>query len=188
MAENVPIQKKDFVALELLRLTTLINQTDPRTAEYGRLLENIERFACAATMFDDLWSIFSAYYDDQGMKFNNDSPVADEGKGPEVIKPFQVVTAEEHADEAPVSEEPDSPIPEEPEMFEPVKEEPKAEEAPAYDAAAVKKAIGKARADGKLTKIKDWLMENFGVEGFSALPTAKYGEAMELLKAMGVDV
>ena len=168
------MSKQDFIALEFLRLVSFINQTDPRSSQYGILLENIERFGAAAVMFDELWQIFASYY----------------GNEPEIIKPeFKVVSAEEIKDEPEAENVPDSPMVEEPEMFEP--EEAPAEEAPVsveYAEADVKKAIGKARADGKLPKIKDWLVENWGVEGFSALPASKYGEAMEKLKAMGVAV
>ena len=174
------MSKQDFIALEFLRLVSFINQTDPRSSQYGILLENIERFGAAAVMFDELWQIFASYY----------------GNEPEIIKPeFKVVSVEEikeepeaepQTEEPLVKEVPDSPMVEEPEMFE--TEEAPAEEAPVYAEADVKKAIGKARADGKLPKIKDWLVENWGVEGFSALPASKYGEAMEKLKAMGVEV
>ena len=177
---NVPISKKDFIALEFLRLTAAINQTDPRSRDYAQLLENIERFGAAATMFDDLWEIFASYYSEQGIEFD-DSPVAEEGKDPDVLRPFTVVQTDGKAE----VEAQASPIPDEPEMFE--EEEAPSEEAPVYDPADVKKAIGKARADGKIVKIKDWLVENFGVEGFTALPASKYGEAMEKLKALGVD-
>ena len=176
--QNVPISKKDFIALEFLRLVTAINQTDPRSREYAQLLENIERFGAAAVMFDELWEIFASYYTEQGVEFDNPSPVAEDGKEPELIKPFKSAPAEEVTEEK-TEEVPDSPIPDEPEMFEEAEE--------TYDPADVKKAIGKARATGAVDKIKDWLLENWGVEGFSALPATKYGEVMRKLKELGVD-
>ena len=191
MAESrgIPINKKDFIALEFLRLVGAINQTDPRSRDYAQLLENIERFAAAAVMFDDLWAFFASYYTEQGAELD-DPPVSEAGKEPEIIYPkFSKVKDDEH-------NEPETPAPEQEEVVDTPAEAPAeviqdaapVEEAPVYDAAEVKKAIGKARADGLLPKIKDWLMENWGVEGFSALPAAKYGEAMEKLKSMGVVV
>ena len=177
----VPMTCDDFMALELLRLVSTINTVKPESREYAQLLENLERFGATCTILPDIWKVFEKYYHANGVA----TAESEQGE-PEIVEFKPKVPAEVVAEEAPVSEEPDSPIPDEEPMFDEPKEEP--EEAPEYDATEVKKAIGKARADGKLPKIKDWLVENFGVEGFTALPASKYGEAMEKLKALGVEV
>ena len=184
--KNVPIQLEDFIDLEFLRMIATINQTDPCTREYAQLMENIERFACAASDFPSYWDRFDQYYTRHGENFLGEE---------NVVKPeFKVVSVEEVKDEEPTPVEekteedvPDSPIPEELEMFEESKPiEPDPVEEPVYDAATVKSAIAKARADGKLVKISDWLNTNWGVTGFPALPAKKYGEVMKKLAELEV--
>lgn len=168
MAEtiNVPMSCEDFIALEFVRLVATINQTDPRSRDYAQLLENIERFSCAATQFPDIWKLFAKYYTAKGITFD-DPPTADAGEEPEIIRPkFKKVEPEEP------EEEPDTP------------EEPETEES--YSEAEVKSAIAKARSSGKVNKISDWLKENWGVTGFPALPANKYGEVMKKLKELEV--
>ena len=198
-AKRVPLPVDDFIALEFLRLVAAINQTDPRGRDYAQLLENIERFGATATLLPDIWNLVGKYYERQGEEFPNVSPVAEEGEEPQYVKPFKAASVEETAEEPeqpeaePVKEEPEpTPIEEKPEEKpEPAPAKPK-EDAPSecaeYDAVTVKKAIGKARADGVVVKIKDFLVENWGVEGFSALPATKYGEVMEKLKELGAMV
>lgn len=72
----------------------------------------------------------------------------------------------------------------------PVKEEEKFEEdEPAneetYDPAVVKKAIQDARMAGKISSAKEWIRDNFSVDGFSAIPASRYGEVMSKLKELG---
>ena len=195
--KRVPLPVDDFIALEFLRLVAAINQTDPRGRDYAQLLENIERFGATATLLPDIWNLVGKYYERQGESFPDVPPVAEDGKEPELIKPFPSAPVEE----TPAEEEKPAPKPkkkkakpevaEEPQAEPEVAEEPQAEpepEAPAYDAVTVKQLIGKARADGKLDSIKGWLVKEFGVEGFAALPAARYGEAVEKLKTLGVKV
>ena len=167
--ERMPMTCEDFIALQTLRMIKAIPETDPTTNQFAYLLENIERFGAAATGFADIWKWMDSYFD------------VKEGKQP-VVKQFSVVSVEETPDE-PEEEPTEEPAPDDEasKFGEPA-------ECAAYDAATVKKAIGKARADGKLDKISAWLMENFGVDGFNALPATKYGEAMAKLKDMGVEV
>lgn len=178
MAEtiNVPMSCEDFKALEFTRLVAMINQTDPRSRDYAQLLENIERFSCAATQFPDIWKLFAKYYTAKGITFD-DPPTADAGEEPGIIRPkFRTVEPEEPEAEPDTSEEPE----EEPET----PEEPETEES--YSEAEVKSAIAKARSSGKVNKISDWLKENWGVTGFPALPANKYGEVMKKLKELEV--
>lgn len=65
-------------------------------------------------------------------------------------------------------------------------EESEAEDTTEYDPAEVKSLITRARADKKITSVKTWIQENFGVDGFSAIPAAKYPEVMTKLKELGV--
>lgn len=53
-----------------------------------------------------------------------------------------------------------------------------------FDPAVVKKAIQDARMQGKLSSAKDWIKQEFGVDGFSAIPASKYGEVMTKLKEL----
>ena len=55
-----------------------------------------------------------------------------------------------------------------------------------YDPAEVKSLITKARAEKKITSVKSWIQENWGVDGFTAIPAAKYPEVMAKLKELGV--
>ena len=172
--QNVPVQREDFIDIELLRLVDSIPKTDPCSSEYGRLLENIERFACAATDFSDIWDRFHSYYTRHGENFIDEA---------EIVKPeFKVLSVEEieGEPEEKVEEQTEAPKEEESQTVEdPVEEE-------TYDAATVKSAIAKARSDGKLVKISDWLKENWGVTGFPALPAKKYPEVMKKLKELEV--
>ena len=181
MAEvlNVPMQAEEFITLELLRLVATINQTDPRGRDYAQLLENIERFECAAMSLPEIWERFHKYYTDQGVKFDA-PPAAEDGKEPEIIRP-KFVKVEEPVEEQPevvVEEQTPAPVPEE----EQKSEEPEEE----YDPAVVKSAIAKARSTGKVVKIAEWLKENWGVSGFTALPAKKYPEVMAKLKELEV--
>jgi len=175
----VPMSCDDFMALELLRLVSSINRVAPESRDYAQLLENIERFGATCTMLPDIWKIFSKYYESQGIVFD-DSQIPKEAE-PEIVEFKPKVPVEVEAEQAQTSEE---------NKTEKAEDEPKQEsnDATEYDAAEVKKALAKARADGKLPKIKEWLVQNFGVEGFSALPASRYGEVVDKLKEMGVAV
>ena len=178
MAEvlNVPMSVEDFIDGELLRLVSTINITPPDSREYGILLENIERFECAATNFPEIWKRFDAFYKRNGLAFDT-PPMAEDGKEPEIIRPFKVVSVEEIPD---VEESA-------PQEFTASEEEQKFEEPEEeYDPAVVKSAIAKARSTGKVVKISEWLKENWGVSGFTALPAKKYGEVMAKLKELEV--
>ena len=66
-------------------------------------------------------------------------------------------------------------------------EEPEAEDTTEYDPAVVKALVTKARAEKKISSIKDWISTNFGVDGFSAIPAKQYPRVMAKLKEMGVE-
>ena len=44
----------------------------------------------------------------------------------------------------------------------------------------------KARAEKKIGSIKEWISENFGVEGFSAIPAKQYPQVVANLAEIGV--
>ena len=53
-----------------------------------------------------------------------------------------------------------------------------------YDPAVVKKALQDARMAGKIGSAKEWIRENFGADGFQALPAKHYGAVMAKLKEL----
>ena len=53
-----------------------------------------------------------------------------------------------------------------------------------YDSATVKKALQDARMAGKIGSAKEWIRENFGADGFQALPAKHYGAVMAKLKEL----
>lgn len=65
-------------------------------------------------------------------------------------------------------------------------EEPEAEDQTEYDPAVVKALVTKARAEKKISSIKEWISTNFGVDGFSAIPAKQYPQVMAKLKELGV--
>ena len=56
-----------------------------------------------------------------------------------------------------------------------------------YDTDTVKSLITKARADKKISSIKEWINTNFGVDGFSAIPEKQYPQVVAKLKELGVE-
>ena len=170
---------EEFTSLEAFRLIAELNQTSPATPQYGLIMENIERFSALAMTFPDIWRMFNE---------NVDAP---EKRDP---PKFEVITGEEPAADEEPEEKPvrkprasraKKPKEEEPPVQE---EEPEEDvEAPAseYSEADVKKALGKARASGAVPKIKEFLVQYWGVDGFPALPASKYGEVMEKLHKLG---
>ena len=91
----------------------------------------------------------------------------EEEPAPDNIIPFNPPVAEEEKFEDP------APV-----------EEPAVDDGEKYEAAVVRKAIQDARMQGKLASAKSWIMENWGVDGFNAIPAAKYGEVMDKLKEL----
>jgi len=155
-----------FSAKELKRIVDLFPQTDPRTRDYAQLCENLERFAASIGNVD--WVLGLTPLDQQK---------------PQIVQ-FNAPTAEDEKfeDPAPVEAEPVVETPD------PVEEEtPVEEDAPKYEASEVKAAITRARATKKIGSPKAWIQEVVGVDGFDAIPAAKYGLVMQKLKELGVD-
>ena len=140
---------------ELKRLIDLIPQTDPRSREYGELLQSIERFLYFANVIAEI----------QGVLGEDVTPMIGQ---PKEIIPFDPPTSEEEKFTEQIEEAPAAP-------------------AEDIDPAKVKSLVTKARSEKKISSVKDWLQENWGVDGFSAVPAAKYPEVMAKLKEMGVE-
>jgi hypothetical protein len=156
------IKTTAFNMAELRRLIELIPQTDPRSREYGELLQSIERFLYFANVIAEI----------QGVLGEDVTPMI--GKPKEIVQ-FAPPTAEDEK-----FDEPDHSI------AQPA-EEIMREEVQQIDAAKVKSLVTKARADKKIASVKEWLMTNWGVDGFSAVPAAKYPEVLAKLKEIGVE-
>ena len=156
MDESRPLST--FSVEELKRIVEQFPQTDPRTRDYAQLCENLERFAASVDNVD--W-VLSLILPDQTR--------------PQIVQFNPPVAEDEKFDEPePVVQDP-APV---------VEEETKVEESE-YEMADVKKAVQKARMDGKLSSAKEWIKETFGVDGFSAIPASRYGEVMQKLKELG---
>ena len=154
-----------FSAKELKRIVDLFPQTDPRTRDYAQLCENLERFAASIGNVDWVLGLTPPDQKPQIVQFN--APTAED---------------EKFEDPAPVEAEPVVETPD------PVEEEtPVDEDAPKYEASEVKAAIARARAAKKIGSPKAWIQEVVGVDGFDAIPAAKYGLVMQKLKELGVD-
>ena len=157
------IRATKFNMDEFKRLVHLIPETDPRSNEYGTLLMSIERFLYFANVIAEIQGVLGEDVTSmitqptEIVQFNH--PVAEDEKFDE---PEPVVQ-----DPAPV-----------------VEEETKVEKSK-YEMADVKKAVQKARMDGKISSAKEWIKENFDVDGFSAIPASRYGEVMQKLKELG---
>lgn len=154
-----------FSAKELKRIVDLFPQTDPRTRDYAQLCENLERFAASIGNVDWVLGLTPPDQKPQIVQFN-----------------ALVAEDEKFEDPAPVEAEPVVETPD------PVEEEPPVDEdAPKYEASEVKATIARARAAKKIGSPKAWIQEVVGVDGFDAIPAAKYGLVMQKLKELGVD-
>lgn len=158
MDENQVLDSTEFSWKELKRLIDLIPQTDPTTHAYGILLESIERYGAIMKFVDWFLSV----------KIQKPEPKLESSE--DGIIQFPVSVSEEEKFEEP------EPTPE------PEPEEDETE----YDPAVVKSLITKARAEKKIPSAKAWIQENWGVDGFSAIPASKYPQVMAKLKELGV--
>lgn len=92
---------------------------------------------------------------------------AENGNGTHDLVQFTPPTSEAEKFPEQIEEEPDEPTEE-------------------YDPAEVKKLITRARAEKKIDSVKDWILTNCGVEGFSAIPAKMYPDVVAKLKELGV--
>ena len=159
MDEDQVLNTTEFSWKELQRLISLIPETDPTTHSYGILLESIERYGAIMKFVDWFLSV------------KTPDPKQKEEEVPNNIIQFTPPTSEAEKFEEP------EPTPD---------PEPKEEDTTEYDPAEVKSLITKARADKKIPSAKAWIQENWGVDGFSAIPASKYPEVMAKLKELGV--
>ena len=159
MDEDQVLNTTEFSWKELQRLISLIPETDPATHSYGILLESIERYGAIMKFVDWFLSV------------KTPDPKQKEEEVPNNIIQFTPPTSEAEKFEEPES----TPDP-----------EPEEKDTTEYDPAEVKSLITKARADKKIPSAKAWIQENWGVDGFSAIPASKYSEVMAKLKELGV--
>lgn len=158
MVEKLDIERTEFNRAELARLVDFIPKTDPRSGEYSKLLENIERYL----YFANIVAGIEDFVNDTAQLTEVSEPEA-ETKEAEII-PFNPPVAEE-------------------EKF----DEPEAETVE-YEPAVVKSLLSKARSTRKIANLTDWINENFGVSGFTAIPAKRYPEVMAKLKELGMEV
>lgn len=157
------IRATKFNMDEFKRLVHLIPETDPRSNEYGTLLMSIERFLYFANVIAEIQGVLG------------------EDVTSMITQPTEIVQFNPPVAEDEKFEEPE-PVVQDPAPV--VEEETKVEEFK-YEMADVKKAVQKARMDGKISSAKEWIKENFDVDGFSAIPASRYGEVMQKLKELG---
>lgn len=156
MDEVLEIKGTEFNKTELKRIIDLIPQTDPRSREYAQLLECIERYIYFANVIAAAQAFIEK--DEQSVRGIMPTDIPESN-----IIPFNPPVAEE-------------------EKF----EEPEAEDTTEYDPAVVKALVTRARAEKKISSIKEWISTNFGVDGFSAIPAKQYPQVMAKLKELGV--
>jgi len=161
MDEDRVLNSTEFSWKELQRLIDLIPQTDPTTHSYGILLESIERYGAIMQYVDWFLSV----------KVQNQKPA--EKMEAEII-PFPTPANAEGVElEGQVTTEK-------------IACAGVTYDDLSYDPAEVKSLITKARAEKKITSVKEWIHSNWGVDGFTAIPAAKYPEVMAKLAELGV--
>lgn len=158
MDEVLEIKGTEFNKTELKRIIDLIPQTDPRSREYAQLLECIERYI----YFANVIAAAQAFIE--------------KGEQPKPQRPTDIPESNivQFAPATAAKEK----------LVEQTEEEPEA--VPEYDPAVVKSLLSRARADKKISSVKDWISSNFGVEGFAAIPAKRYPEVMGKLRELGV--
>lgn len=161
--EELEIKSTPFNKAELKRIIDLIPQTDPRSREYAQLLECIERYIYFANVIAAAQEFIE----------KDELPVPQ--VVPEIVQ-FNPPVAEDEKFEAPDDQS---------HSIAQKAEEMMREKVAEYDAATVKKALQDARMAGKIGSAKDWIRENFGADGFQALPAKHYGAVMAKLKELG---
>ena len=159
MEEDNVLTISEFSWKEFHRLINMIPEVDPTTPGYGTLLEAIERYGAIYKFVD--WAL--------------SMQVKEPEKEPDNIIQFNPPVAEDEK-----FEEPDD----QSHSIAQQAEEMMREKVEQYDAAVVKKALQDARMTGKISSVKDWIRELFGVDGFQALPAKQYGAVMAKLKEL----
>lgn len=157
MVEALEIEPTELNVSELKRMVSLIPQTDPTSLAYGTLLQSIERFVYFANALASIENFVN-------------------GVHPPVVKEDDANLDNIIQFSPPTSEE---------EKFDEPKEEEE-EDTTEYDPDDVKSLITKARAEKKISSIKEWINDNFGVDGFSAIPAKQYPKVVKKLNELGV--
>lgn len=163
MAEQLEIRGTQFNKEEINRILGVLRETDPRSRDYVQVLDSFERFLYFGNVIAAAQDLI------YGMQDPPPYGVGIKEPEPDNIIPF-------------------SPPVEEEDKFETVEpeEEDEEESAPEFDSAVVKSRLTRARAEGKIDKIRPWMEENFGASGFSEIQASQYPKVMSLLDELGV--
>lgn len=160
MGEQLEIRATQFNKEEMNRILGVLRETDPRSRDYVQVLDSFERFLYFGNVIAAAQDLI------YGMQDPPPYGVGVKAPEPDNIIPFSPPIAEEEKFQEAIEETP-----------EPAEE---------IDPAVVKSLITKARSEKKISSVKDWLQANWGVDGFSAVPAAKYPEVLAKLKEIGV--
>ena len=168
MQEQLEIRATQFNKDEMNRILGVLKETDPRSRDYVQVLDSFERFLYFGNVIAAAQDLVSGFQDpptyivsepDEDNIVQFSPPVAEDEK-------FEPVSTDTIADEST--------------DYKDVRIDPEVVKA------RVKARMTRARAEGKVTKIKPWMEENFGVEGFSDIPADQYPKVMALLDELGV--
>ena len=141
-------------------------------AEFHRLIGKIPETDPTTSAYGTLLESIERYgaiykFVDWALNVPVQNPVVVEEETPDNIIQFTPPTSEAEKFEEQTEETPDEPVEE-------------------YDGAMVKSLVAKARLEKKIASVKSWISENFGVDGFTAIPAAKYPEVVAKLAELGV--
>ena len=162
-----------FSKVEIERVISLIPQTDPRSHDYSQVLLSLEQLFGIVGTIDTFLNSFT----------EGGGTIQESGEQKEPTKIIEFPKKPEPVSE-PVMEE----ITESDKFDEPAPTDSTNVEEPPCDALALKTAIGKAKKDGVIPNLADWITDNFGVKGFASIPVSQYGKAVKLLNDLGVSV
>lgn len=165
MAEQLEIRGTQFNKEEINRILGVLRETDPRSRDYVQVLDSFERFLYFGNVIAAAQDLI------YGMQDPPPYGVGIKEPEPDNIIPFSPPVEEEDKFETVEPEEDDE-----------VEEEP----AHYFDPAVVKSRLTRARAEGKIDKIRPWMEENFGASGFSEIQASQYPKVMSLLDELGV--
>ena len=164
MAEQLEIRGTQFNKEEMNRILGVLRETDPRSRDYVQVLDSFERFLYFGNVIAAAQDLISG---------TRELPRCDiPSVAQDNIIPFSPPVEEEEKFEAVEPEEDDDEVEEEP--------------VPEFDSAVVKSRLTRARAEGKIDKIRPWMEENFGASGFSEIQASQYPKVMSLLDELGV--
>ena len=171
MNEQLEIRATQFNKEEMNRILSVLSETDPRSRDYVQVLDSFERFLYFGNVIAAAQDLVLGGIQEPlpyGVGVKQPAPV--EEKTDNIIQ-FNPPTTEAVMYESTTSSAQIADVG--------VKDSDVT-----YEPAVVKKAIQDARMQGKLSSAKDWIKQEFDVDGFSAIPASRYGEVMTKLKEL----